>query len=142
MWSRSQSNSTLRSRPRAFNERSVSARICSGRLVLSPTKVELWSWNQRITSSTPGWGGSVPGTCSGDEGCPRYQSRTSRRTIAPTDEEAFEVPGIHVYLGHLDAAEVIRPVHPVVVEESAADHVPLVEDRAVDLEHDQQSVCR
>jgi hypothetical protein len=71
MWSRSRSNSTLRSRPRSFNERSVSARSRSGRLVLSPTKVELWSWNQRITSSTPGQGRSVAGTCSGDEGCCR-----------------------------------------------------------------------
>jgi hypothetical protein len=40
--------------PRAFNECSVSARNRSGRLVLSPRKVDSWSWNQRITSSAPG----------------------------------------------------------------------------------------
>ena len=64
------------------------------------------------------------------------------RPEASTDEEGFEVPGIRVDVGHLDAAEVIRSVHPVVVEEPATDDVPLVEDRAVDLEHDQQPVCR
>jgi len=64
------------------------------------------------------------------------------RRKASTDDEGFEVPGIRVDVGHLDAAEVIRPVHPVVVEESATHDVPLVDDRAVDLEHDQQPVCR
>ena len=64
------------------------------------------------------------------------------RREASTDQEGFEVPGIRVDVGHLDAAEVIRPVYPVVVDESATDDVPLVDDRAVDLEHDQQPVCR
>jgi len=64
------------------------------------------------------------------------------RRKASTDEEAFEMLGICVDVGHLNAAEVIGPVHPVVVEEPAADHVPLVDDQAVDLEHDQQPVGR
>ncbi len=64
-----------------------------------------------------------------------------RRRKVLTDEEALEVSGIHVDVGRLDASEVIRPVHPVVVEEPATDRVPLVDDGAVDLEYDQQSVC-
>ena len=64
-----------------------------------------------------------------------------RRKVS-TDEDALEVSGIHVDIGRLDASEVIRPVHSVVVEESATDHMPVVDDGAVDLEYDQQSVCR
>jgi hypothetical protein len=72
---------------------------------------------------------------------PIEDSSADHRGQASTDKGAFEVPGIYLDLGHLDAAEVIRPV-PVAVEESATDQVSLVDDRAVDLEHDQQPVCR
>ena len=68
---------------------------------------------------------------------PIDDSPADHRGQASTDKAAFKVPGIHLDLGHLDAAEVIRAVHPVVVEESATDQVPLVDDRAVDLEYDQ-----
>jgi hypothetical protein len=46
-----------------------------------------------------------------------------------TGDEAFEVPGIHIDLGQLDAGQVIGPVDPVVVQESTTDDVPLVDDR-------------
>jgi hypothetical protein len=69
-------------------------------------------------------------------------SPADHRGKASTVKAAFKVPGIRLDLGHLDAAEAIHPVHPVVVEELATDQVPLVDDRAVDLEHDQQPVCR
>jgi hypothetical protein len=76
----------------------------------------------------------APGTSRGRPGEPSPEGRDG--------SEGFEVGGNRVDVGHLGAAEVIRPVYPVVVEESPTDGVPLVDDRAVDLEHDQQSVCR
>ena len=66
----------------------------------------------------------------------------TRRRKSLTGDEAFEVPGIHIDLGRLDVGEVSGPVDPVVVQESTTDDVPLVDDRAVDLEHHQQPVCR
>ena len=87
----------------------------------------------------------MPGTCSGDGGVLRVPVEdvpADHRRKASTDEEAFEIPGIGVDVGHLNAAEVIRPVNPVVVEKPAKDHVPVIDDQAVDLEHDQQPVGR
>lgn len=59
-----------------------------------------------------------------------------------TGDEAFEVPGIHIDLGPLDAGEMIGPVDPVLVQEPTTNDVPLVDDPAVDLEHHQQPACR
>jgi hypothetical protein len=109
-----------------------------------PTKVDFWSWYQRITSrrrDKTHRAGPVLRRRSPLRAPVEDLPRTRRRKSSPCGE-AFEVPGIHIDLGRLDAGEVIGPVDPVVVQESTTDDMPLVDDRAVELGHHPQPVCR
>ena len=140
MWSRSSWNWTLTCRPRAFNECSVSARNRSGGscepdegglLELEPTDhLECAGIGTHRAGPVLRRRSPLPAPI---EDLPRTRRRKSLRGA-----EAVEVPGIHIDLGQLDAGELINPVDPVVVQESTTDNVPLVDDRAVDLEDRQQ----
>ena len=59
---------------------------------------------------------------------------------SPADQELLHPVLVHIDVLHAQAVEEVGAVLPVVVEEHMSDHVTQIEDRAVDVEHDEQPV--